>query len=362
MVAGGTVTLSLVSGVNENNTADGEIDLVTVEQFPEISILLEMLVPGIQLRAGGTDPVHVRLLADAAGAVRLPSILVQKNGCRVIDGKHRVEAAKLLGQSVISARVIDCTDAEALVLAMKSNTLHGLPLSRVDRICGAKRVLASHPDWSDRSVASVAGLSAKSIASIRKSMADEGRPAPEKRLGRDGKRHPITPAEGRRRTVEYIVAHPDASLRQIAREADVSLGTAQVIKEKLRCGNESVFAVSKDQGGPRRSGSAHLAEGPAPAAQSSPVPTARGGEVLAWQAISAKLANDPSLRYTQSGRSFLQWMGRHCLYEGEWREFVDAIPLHWLPEVAKVAVSMSEEWRQLAERLGAPPSPSSPER
>src|SRR6202030_599911 len=85
-----TVTLSLVSSVNEKNTGGGEIDLVAVEQLPEISILLDMLVAGIQLRAGGTDPVHVRLLADAASAARLPSILVQKSGCRIIDGKHRV--------------------------------------------------------------------------------------------------------------------------------------------------------------------------------------------------------------------------------------------------------------------------------
>jgi ParB-like chromosome segregation protein Spo0J len=341
------VTLSLVSSVNERNTGGGEIDLVAVEQLPEISILLKMLVPGIQVRAGGTDPVHVRLLADAAGTARLPSILVQKSGCRLIDGKHRVEAAKLLGHSAISARVIDCTDAEALVLAMKSNILHGLPLSRLDRIRGAKQVLASHPDWSDRAVASVAGLSAKSVASIRTSVADEGMSALGKRLGRDGKQHPIAPAEGRRRTVEYIVAHPEASLRQIAREADVSLGTAQGIKEKLRRGDESVFAVSKDRGGPRRSGSAYLANGAAPAA--------RGHEMLAWRAISAKLANDPSLRYTQSGRTFLQWMGRRCLSEAEWCEFIDAVPLHWKTEVAKVAMSMSEEWRQFAERLGAPP-------
>jgi len=350
------MALSLVSSVNELNTGGGEIDLVVVEQLPEISILLEMLVPGIQVRAGGTDPAHVRLLADAARTTRLPSILVQKSGYRLIDGKHRVEAAKLLGQSVISARIVDCTDAEALVLAIKFNILHGLPLSRVDRISGAKRVLAAHPDWSDRAVASVAGLSAKSIASIRKSVADHGMSALGKRLGRDGKRHPIAPAEGRRRTVEYIVAHPDASLRQIARETDVSLGTAQDIKEKLRRGDQFVFAAATDRPAARRS------EGTAPTAHSSPTPTARGVEVLAWQAISAKLANDPSLRYTQSGRTFLQWMARRCLSEAEWCEFVDAIPLHWKTEVAKVAARMSEEWRQFADRLAATPSPSSPAR
>jgi ParB-like chromosome segregation protein Spo0J len=352
------LTLSLVSTVSAKNAGGSNIDLAAVEQLPEVGILLEMLVPGIEVRAGGTDQVHVRLLAEASGTARLPSNLVQKTGFRLIDGRHRVEAAKLLGHSVISARVVDCTDTEALVLAMKSNILHGLPLSRADRISGAKRVLTSHPDWSDRAVASVAGLSAKSVASIRRSMADDGMSVPGKRLGRDGKRHPIAPAEGRRRTVEYIIAHPEASLRQIAREADVSLGTAQDIKARLRRGDESVLAPARDGAAPAPSAPVRLAPKAAPAAQPSPAPSVRGGEVLVWQAISAKLANDPSLRYTESGRTFLQWMGRRCLSEAEWCEFVDAIPLHWKMEVAKVAASMSEEWRQFAERLGA--SSSSP--
>jgi hypothetical protein len=51
-----------------------------------------LLVPGFHLRQEGTDPAHVRLLADAAGSVQLPSILVQKSGSRIIDGLHRLES------------------------------------------------------------------------------------------------------------------------------------------------------------------------------------------------------------------------------------------------------------------------------
>src|ERR1039458_10339815 len=136
---------------------------------PEVSVPISLLVPGFHLRQEGTDPAHVRLLADAAGSVQLPSILVQKSGSRIIDGLHRLEVAKLRGEWAISARIVDCTDSEALVLAIKTNTLHGLPVSRADRISGAKRMLAAHPDWSDRAVAGITGLSAKSIASLRNS-------------------------------------------------------------------------------------------------------------------------------------------------------------------------------------------------
>jgi hypothetical protein len=202
---------------------------------PEVSVPISLLVPGFHLRQEGTDPAHVRLLADAAGSVQLPSILVQKSGSRIIDGLHRLEVAKLRGEWTISARIVDCTDSEALVLAIKSNTLHGLPLSRADRISGAKRMLAAHPDWSDRAVAGITGLSAKSIASLRSSASGDT-PFYGKRLGRDGKRHPVMPTEGRLRAAEYIRAHPEASLRQIARETDVSLGTVHVVREKIRRG------------------------------------------------------------------------------------------------------------------------------
>jgi hypothetical protein len=36
----------------------------------------------------------------------------------------------------------------------------------------------------------------------------------------------------------------------------------------------------------------------------------------------------------------------------EWREFMDAIPQHWVRDVSRIAAGMSEEWRQFAERLG----------
>jgi ParB-like chromosome segregation protein Spo0J len=342
-------------------SASGNSDPLTmIEQFPEVSVPISLLTPGFHLRQEGTDPAHVRLLADAAGSVKLPPILVQKRGSRVIDGLHRLEVAKLRGEWNISARIVDCTDSEALVLAIKSNTLHGLPLSRADRISGAKRVLCAHPDWSDRAVAGVTGLSAKSIASLRNSSTGDTQFS-GKRLGRDGKRHPVMPTEGRRRAAEYISAHPDASLREIARETDVSLGTVHDVRDKLRRGlapEPPAPARPADQAaGGLQIAPAAGDPGPVPAIRPAvPVravhPEIRQGRRLAWPMISAKLAGDPSLRYTEGGRAFLRWMAGHCLQADEWREFIDAIPQHWLPEVGRIAVGMSEEWAQFGERLG----------
>ena len=332
----------------------------TIEELPAVSIPISSLVPGFHLRQDGTDATHVRLLADAAASAQLPSILVQKRGMRIIDGIHRFEVAKLRSEWRISARIVDCTDEEALVLAVKSNTLHGLPLSRLDRISSAKRILATHPDWSDRAVAGITGLSAKSIASIRNSSAADIQ-YHGKRLGRDGKRRPVLPAEGRHRATEYIRAHPEASLREISRETDVSLGTVHDVRERLR----------READHPAPLG---LAERPAHPAESAPDPAGRpaatvnqasqairsihqgpgtrGPHALAWTAISAKLVGDPSLRYTEGGRAFLRWMAMHATQADEWREFIDAIPQHWLKDVSRIAGGMSEEWRQFAEHLG----------
>lgn len=342
------------------NAADFD-PMSLVDMLPEVSIPVDSIVPGFHLRQSGTDAAHVRMLVDAGGSVRLPPILVQRHTCRIIDGLHRVEATKLRGERTINARLIDCTDAEALVLAIKSNTLHGLPLSRADRIASAKRVLVAHPDWSDRAVAGVAGLSAKSIASLRNSTTGDAQFS-GKRLGRDGKRRPVTTGEGRLRAEAYIKAHPEASLRRVARETDVSIGTVHDVRDRLRRGlcNGTAEAVRND-GAPAAAGTQQAAAVAAAVAASvaasvppQVVPARNGAanaQQLTWSAVSAKLTGDPALRYTEGGRAFLRWMAMHSMQADDWREFIDAIPQRWLSHVSLIAVGMSEEWRQFAEQL-----------
>jgi ParB-like chromosome segregation protein Spo0J len=335
-------------------TAEAGASLMSaVEQLPEVSVQVDSLVPGFHLRMAGTDAAHVRLLADAAGSVQLPPILVQKSSLRIIDGMHRVEVAKLRGECVIRARIIDCSEEKALVLAVKSNTLHGLPLTRADRISSAKRILGAHPDWSDRKVAGIAGLSGKSIASLRNS-AVGGAQFDGKRLGRDGKRRPMVAAEGRLRAAEYVRANPEASVRQIASETEVSLGTAHDVRQKIRHGANLRLAELS----PREVQAAPVPQ-PASLPVSPPVTNIRARAAaaassvrqLAWSAVICKLAGDPALKYTDGGRAFLRWMTQHAMHPDEWREFADAIPERWLEEVRQAAVTMSEEWGQFASEL-----------
>ncbi|WP_205718752.1 ParB/RepB/Spo0J family partition protein [Actinomadura sp. WMMA1423] len=376
-----------------------ELDLKCLEKLPARDVPVNALSSGVPLRRGGTSSTHVQLLNDAAGSAELPPILIQQDGCRVIDGLHRLEAARIRGDATIKARFLDCTDSEALILAMKTNSAHGLPLARADRLAGAQHVLAAHPDWSDRAIAAITGLSAKTIASLRGRSGDASH-LTGKRLGRDGRRRPIAAGEGRRRAAEYISAHPDAPLRQVARETDVSLGTVHDVSARLRRGAdpqpgerrtarppaERPAYGTADMAPPHRAPIAVPAStgpsippspgpsstGPSSTAPANTVPSSTGAAdtvtasvakptplhrknhtdpAPTWAAIAAKVVNDPAIRYTEGGKEFLRWMATHATDPHGWRKFVNTIPAHWHSVVAQIAYGVSKEWILFAEQL-----------
>ncbi|ABP54638.1 ParB/RepB/Spo0J family partition protein [Salinispora tropica] len=341
------------AGSNES-TGNDEFDLKNFERLPARDVPLDALSPSLRLRQGGTSGAHVQLLVEAGGTKQLPPILVQEEGWRVIDGLHRLEAARLRGDHVIPARFLDCTDAEALILAMQANIAHGLPLSRADRLSGANRVLSEYPDWSDRALAAITGLSAKTIASLR-TRSTGAAEAGGKRIGRDGRRRPVTAVEGRRRAAAYLNAHPNAPLRQVAREADVSLGTVHDVSARLRRGFSPERTGHRPPPVEPPTGPARRAAVPTPA-----LPAPQGGAVrrpgrtdapLTWSGVAKKLATDPSIRYTEGGRAFIRWMAWHAGAPHRWREVAGSIPPHWLSVIAPLADSISEEWSLFAEQL-----------
>jgi hypothetical protein len=44
-------------------------------------------------------------------------------------------------------------------------------------------------------------------------------------------------------------------------------------------------------------------------------------------------------------------MAGHSAQADEWREYLDAVPMHWLRDVSRVAETMSAEWHEFAELL-----------
>ncbi|MDT3396833.1 streptomycin biosynthesis protein [Streptomyces sp. B1866] len=240
---------------------------------------------------------------------------------RVIDGMHRVRAALLRGRRDIEAEFFDGDEREAFVLAVEANTAHGLPLSLADRTAAAERIIRSHPYWSDRAIASATGLTAKTVAAVRRRSSGKV-PQSNVRVGRDGRLRPLNVADGRRRAGELLVRHPDAPLRQIAKSAGVSLGTVADVRQRLRRGEDPVPAkqraaelrtAERQTVGPVVGQAAAAGLGPWPLGPdgrpADPGPAARedpprDSELTRLQS----LRRDPSLRFTEGGRALLRWL------------------------------------------------------
>ena len=130
----------------------------------EVQLALADLRGGPSLRANGLDPAHVALLAEMAN--RWPAIVVHRADFTVIDGQHRVAAARQLGLHHVRAVLFDGSPDDAYVEFVRCNVGHGLPLSLEERRAAVQRILRTHADRSDRGIAEVCGVSPKTVARV----------------------------------------------------------------------------------------------------------------------------------------------------------------------------------------------------
>jgi ParB-like chromosome segregation protein Spo0J len=331
--------------------------LAEFDQLPVLMVPLNSLVPADSPRQAGVDAAHARVLAEVPPG-RLPPILVHRPTSRIIDGMHRLHAVSLRGDDTIRARLVDCSEERAFILAIELNISHGLPLSLADRGAAAARIVAAHPDWSDRAIGLVAGLSAKTVAGLRDRYPGHS-PEVSTRIGRDGRVRPVNGAEGRRRASEVITARPSATLREIAKDAGVSLGTARDVRDRVRRGEDPLparqRAAERSAAEQRAAGRSAVSSGRAGLAAPSRNQNGHRKKsvtgLAAWPLIQDRLGRDPAIRYALSGRTFLRWMESHLTGLDEWRNFIDCIPAHWSDNVEALASSCSDEWRNLAREL-----------
>ena len=299
---------------------------------PTLSAVQELSVdrirePAHRLRSDTGDRAHARSLADLD--VELPPITVHRATLEVVDGVQRLRAAALAGRATIAVRYFDGSADEAFLLAVHANSRHGRPLSPEERSAAVRRILVIRPEWSDRAVAQAAGLSAKTVAAVRRVFeAEEG---PRTRVGRDGRARPVDAAEGRVRAVELLTAQPQASLRSIARQAGISPSTARDVRDRISRGEDPVPVRRRP-----------TARGPRPAA--APVDPAR---------VMASLARDPALRYTDSGRRLLRLLTAHHLPQDLRDELLRTVPEHSVRGVVAAARACALAWDLLADSLAA---------
>lgn len=290
-------------------------------------------------RVSGESLKHVQLLAQSDTV--LPPIIVHRKTMCVIDGMHRVCAARLRGEREIQARFYDGPEADAFVLAVKVNRAHGLPLSLADRKAAAARIITSHPQWSDRAIAEVTALSHKTVGAIRHGLNGKF-PHLDARIGRDGRVRPINAAIGRSRAAELLTNYPDASLRQVAAAAGISPETARDVRTRLLNGGDPLLPGQRqeDDGQDRPSSAQAGRRGRAPQAQAGDAPNVAA---LAW-----KLRRDPALRSSESIQALIRLLALHPPDAAQWRQLAVDVPSRWAAPVAAAAAECARAWDAFA--------------
>jgi hypothetical protein len=279
-----------------------------VERVP-----LLRLKPADSPRLDGEVHEHIRLLAGSLAG--LPPILVHRRTMRVVDGMHRYRAALLRGDVDIEVTYLDGDDEDVFVHAVAANVTHGLPLSLRDRRAAALRILKTHPDWSDRFVATTTGLSPKTVGAVRRGASVEI-PQSGSRLGRDG----------RRRTVRRV--EPVSGPGGPGGPGGGETMRGQEAAARRRANFDSASAASCGR----------------------PPEDSRARDA---RAVIESLSRDPSLRLSDSGRSLLRRLMAGAPMAEDLETFVSAVPPHCVDSVTQLAALYAKSWENIARTLRA---------
>jgi ParB-like chromosome segregation protein Spo0J len=353
--------------VSRGDDADAPEPLWDTNNVAVERVEIDVLLPADSPRVHGQDDEHIRRLVGSDA--QLPPIIVHRSTMRVIDGMHRLRAAQARGNTVIDVRFFDGSAVDAFAVAVQSNVMHGLPLTRDDRTTAAKRLIAECPSWSDRLIASVSGLSARTVRTLRRESGTASVVAA--RIGRDGRRRPVDPVAGRMAASRIVSERPDAPLREIARKAGISPMTAQDVRDRIRRGEDPIPAQHHPRTRPApRSDAGRQAPDADIRGQSGPTPCAsrptadqslatsdrlargaRGSQKPDIATVLDNLVRDPSLRFTDSGRTLLQWLTRHSAALPRWADLAPTVPSHCTYIIAGLARQCADEWRNFADEL-----------
>ncbi len=142
-----------------------------------------------------TPEEYEALKADIALRGVIVPILLDVHG-NVIDGHHRRQAARELGEHIICPEeTLECTEEEARDLAVVLNT-HRRQLSRDQRREAVAQLVKLGPGRSNRQIARDAGVDHQTVAAVRGSLEATGEvPQLDRTVGADGRERPARRAE-----------------------------------------------------------------------------------------------------------------------------------------------------------------------
>lgn len=331
-----------------------KVDTAPIELVPVGDIL-----PGQSPRLGAAlNREYVQHLAEVVGP--LPAIIVHRHTRKLIDGRHRLEAARMRCRARIAVKYFDGSEEDVFALSVHMNVLNGLALSLAERKAAADRLVSSHPYWSDRLIAGLVGLSNKTVAVRRRRVTGQN-PQLHGRLGRDGKVRPADVAERRRIAAKAIMDNPSAPLREISRIAGVSTGTVRDVRSRLGQSGGAVenvdtgSAASKKELRPdpfnARSGYRGVNEIPN-RVQSAVKLKSDMPPKSSQDSIMYVLRRDPALRFSEMGRMLLRKLSAVSeMNTDTWEEWLFQIPPHCIEQIAALARANAKSWGDLARRL-----------
>lgn len=109
----------------------------------------------------------------------------------LVAGYHRFHAYGRAGVKAAEVEVRTGTYAEAWLAGWASNLTHGLRYTNAEKRRAVGMVLELHPTWSDRRIATAAGVGNKFVGDVRKELCSEHS---SPRVGADGKTRSVPPA------------------------------------------------------------------------------------------------------------------------------------------------------------------------
>jgi ParB-like chromosome segregation protein Spo0J len=316
-----------------------------------VSVALARLVVKRSIRESGVNQEHVQRLMRLGG--RWPPILVHEATGVVIDGVHRVTAARMLGLLRVDASLFSGGPDAALIECVRRNVQHGLPLTLRERKWAAGRVLSVHPNWSDRRIAGICALSPKTVGRLRVAPGRcESGTAEQSdalvRVGRDNRLRPVDSVSARERVAKAIQENPEASLRSVATLVGVSPETVRSVRLSLARGRDEArgrnepCAMSED---------AERACERSPAALHDVLTGDRppvdliGRDGTSVRALTAVPNNASALA------EFLAWLERTAVQAQECSQWATRVPAPYCLEVAAEARRRAESWLEFASLL-----------
>jgi ParB-like chromosome segregation protein Spo0J len=300
------------------------------EELEVVTVPVSLLRDEALVRQGGVNRAHVQFLAQLEG--RWPPILIARDSFQIIDGIHRLHAARLLGFVEIECTFFDGQPEAAYVEALRRNAQHGLVLTLKDRKHAAAQLLRFGFRWSDRRIAGLVGISPTTVGGIRTEISCTNDPVgliAARRIGVDGRQRPTDKAAAYQRISAAIRSDPHGSLRKLAARADASPESVRKVRNRL-------FAEGEDGEAACRPG--ELRALPRLVQELPPEPS------------DSKWETDSALASTDSGKKFIEWFeGLHI--DHEWHTYVSDLPRSRLYEISDEARRRARCWTEFAEAV-----------